>query len=85
MKKVIWKDDEEGEAVIIYFNFEKDFPQLGCTWICIAGGDRFTDCDWQVDDELNDIIKSKIENLYQEECGAKDYDYVQGLVEAWGL
>ena len=84
MKRAICKDEEEIEATIIYFDFEKDFPQLGCTWICDAGGDAFTDCDWEADD-LNDLVRSKIDSLYQEDCDEDDYDYVQGLVEAWGL
>ena len=42
MKKVIWKDDCL-KATIIYF----DFPQLGCNWICDAGG--YTDCYCEVD------------------------------------
>lgn len=84
MKKVFWK--EEGcDTTTIYFDFEKDFPHLGCEWICDAGGIAFTDCDLEVDDETDNIIKSKIDSLYHKDCDEEDYEYVQGLVKEWGL
>ena len=81
MKRVIIKG--EPESTIIYFDFEKDFPQLGCKWICDAGG--YTDCDYFVDATDCEYIEKMIDELYQEECDDSDYEYVSSLVEAWGL
>ena len=83
MKKVIWKEND-CEAVAIYFDYEKDFPQLGSKWICETCGDAFTDCDCYADSLIN-LIESKIDTLYHAECDENDYEHVAGLVEGWGL
>lgn len=57
MKRVIIKGNPE--STIIYFDFEKDFPQLGCKWFCDAGG--HTDCDIYTDGDLEEYIDSLVE------------------------
>lgn len=85
MKKVIWTGEEDLMDAIIYCDYEKDFPQLGSKWICRTEGDAFTDCDWDVDDATDEYTRNEINSRYHEECDEEDYEYVRGLVEAWGI
>lgn len=81
MKKIVLRRDDGVNN--IYFDFEKDFPMLGCTFIDDAGG--FTDCDGTADAEWIESVEEKIANLPHESCDHYDYEYVRRLVEAWGI
>ena len=81
MKKIVLRRDDGVNN--IYFDFEKDFPMLGCTFIDDAGG--FTDCDGTADAEWIESVEEKIANLPHESCDQYDYEYVRRLVEAWGI
>lgn len=87
MKKIVLLRDDGVNN--IYFDFEKDFPMLGCTFIDDAGGFTdcygFADCDGTAEAEWIESVEEKIANLPHESCDHYDYEYVRGLVEAWGL
>lgn len=81
MKKIIISNGIESEN--IYFDFENDFPQLGCEYIEQTCGNPATDVD--ADSDEIERVEALIESSHHEECDERDYEYVRGLVEAWGL
>lgn len=78
MKKIIIKGEAESRS--LYFDFRKDFPQLGCELIEEPG---YTDAD--ADAEWIEAMQALIATEPQEDCTEADYEYVRGLVQAWGL
>ena len=78
MKKIIIKGETENRS--LYFDFRKDFPQLGCDYIEEGG---YTDAD--ADADWDEFVRTLIADEPHEECTEEDYEYVRGLVKAWGL
>ena len=78
MKKSIIKGEAENHN--LYFDFRKDFPQLGCELIEEPG---FTDAD--ADAEWFESMQALIASEPNEDCTEEVYEYVRGLVKAWGL
>lgn len=71
------------ESNNIYFDFEKDFPQLGCEYIEQTCGNAVTDVD--ADTPEIERVQYLIATRTHQACDKQDYDYVRGLIEAWGL
>lgn len=78
MKKIIIKGETENRN--LYFDFRKDFPMLGCELIEEPG---FTDADAEA--EWFESMQALIASEPNEVCTEEDYEYVRGLVKAWGL
>lgn len=78
MKKIIIKGETENRN--LYFDFRKDFPQLGCELIEEPG---FTEAD--ADAEWVEAMQALIASEPHEDCTEEDIEYVRSLVKAWGL
>ena len=78
MKKIIIKGETENRS--LYFGFSQDFPMLGCELIEEPG---YTDAD--ADADWDESVRALIASEPHEDCTEEDFEYVQGLVKAWGL
>lgn len=86
MKKIIINNTEIGDA--IYFDFAEDFNELGCSWILTTAGDSITDCSDDCDSDFIDEIEAIIANYELEDHEIpteRDFDYIRGLIAAWGI
>ena len=77
MKKVPLTD--EYCSPVVYFDFAKDFPQLGVDYI-EEGGYTDADAEAEWDEHIRSIIAAD-----PQECNESDYEYIEGLIKAWGL
>ena len=84
MKKIIYTSNEETNE--IYFDFEKDFPVLGCKWIARTNGNPFTDCDAEADviEDIEKLISKGGEHGVQD-ANETDLEYVSELIQLWNL
>ena len=78
MKKIIIKGETENRNR--YFDIRKDCPMHGGELIEEPG---FTDAD--ADAEWFESMQALIASEPNEDCTEEDYEYVRGLVKAWGL
>lgn len=78
MKKIIIRGEAENHN--LYFDFNKDFPMLGCELIEEPG---YTDAE--ADAEWVEAMQELIATEPHEECTEDDYEKISNLVEAWGL
>lgn len=70
----------------LYFDFSGDFSKLGCNWILTTEGDPITDCD--CDSEIDEAVDAIITNYECEdhcEPTVADFEYINGLINAWGI